>query len=83
MAENEQKRKRGRPRKIKEKSTKWELPEGIHFVARASSHPQSRSHRWMAFIDNRVLGYYRSQNEAIEAREKKLKEVKDEVIKQD
>jgi len=77
------KRKRGRPRKIKEKSTKWELPEGIHFVARAASHPQSQSHRWMAFVNNRVIGYYRSQNEAIAAREKKLKEEADESIKKD
>jgi hypothetical protein len=78
---NEPKRKRGRPRKIKEKSAKWELPEGIHFVARSSNHPQSQSHRWMAFINKRVIGYYRSQNEAIAAREKKLKEEADESIK--
>lgn len=72
------KKKSRRHRKNQDRITSWELPEGIFFVARASNHPKSQTHRWMAFVDNRVIGYFRTQDEAIEARNKKIKESESE-----
>ena len=53
-------KKRGRPRKSRPKKIIWKLPEGVKHVALASKHPQSKTHRWLAFAQDRVIGYYKS-----------------------
>jgi len=63
----EQKRKRGRPRKPRPKKIIWELPEGVRRVARPHREPQSQTHLWLAFGDSRVIGYYKTPDEAAKA----------------
>lgn len=57
-------KKRGRPRKPRPKSIVWKLPEGVKYVARAPNDPQANTHRWLAFAQDRVIGYYKSPPEA-------------------
>tara|TARA_R110002110_G_scaffold10098_5_gene49498 strand:+ start:268 stop:486 length:219 start_codon:yes stop_codon:yes gene_type:complete len=61
------KRGRGRPRKIKPDKIVWKLPEGIRFVSRRADHPQAFTHRWLAYKNNQVVGYYRTIKEAEDA----------------
>ena len=61
------KRGRGRPRKPKPDKIVWNLPEGIRFVSRRADHPQAFTHRWIAYADKQVIGYYRTPEEAIAA----------------
>ena len=60
-------KKRGRPRKPRPKSIVWELPEGVKYVVLAPKHPQANTHRWLAFAEERVIGYYKSPVEAAKA----------------
>ena len=61
------KRGRGRPRKPKPTKILWKLPEGVHLVSRRADHPQAFTHRWIAYADKQVIGYYRTPEEAIAA----------------
>jgi len=58
--------KRGRPKKIKEPIKSWGDCEGISWVARKRG-PQSDTHRWIAVIDNRMIGYYKTAEAASRA----------------
>jgi hypothetical protein len=69
---NEPKRKRGRPKKPKEKPQSWPQYEGVSYVVRKHDHPQANTHKWVAVIDNRAIGYYKTPHEANEARVKNL-----------
>jgi len=60
-------KKRGRPRKPRPKFIVWDLPKGVKYVIRKQSHPQANTHRWLAFADDRVIGYYKSSTEARKA----------------
>ena len=62
----EPKRKRGRPKKIKESVKSWADHEGISWVARKVV-PQSNTHRWIAVINNKVIGYYKTFIDASKA----------------
>ena len=68
----EPKRKRGRPKKIKEKQLSWAKWEGVCYVALRRDHPQAQSHRWVAIIENKVIGYYKNPAEANAARLKEM-----------
>ena len=57
-------KKRGRPRNPRPKSIVWNLPQGVKYVARRTGHPQANTHRWLAFAEDRVIGYYKSPTEA-------------------
>ena len=61
------KRGRGRPRKPKPTKILWKLPEGVHLVSRRLDHHQALTHRWIAYADKQVIGYYRTPEEAIAA----------------
>ena len=61
------KRGRGRPRKPKPDKIVWKLPEGIRFVSRRPDHPHAFTHRWLAYKNNQVVGYYRTIKEAEDA----------------
>jgi len=62
----EPKRKRGRPKKIKEPVKSWGDHEGISWVARKRG-PQSDTHRWIAVINNEAIGYYKTFADAAKA----------------
>ena len=64
------KRKRGRPRKIKEPIKSWGEHEGISWVARKRG-PQSDTHRWIVVINNEAIGYYKTFADAVKAYEDK------------
>ena len=68
----EPKRKRGRPKKIKEKQLSWPKYEGVCHVALRHDHPQAQSHKWAAIIENKVIGYYKNPEEANAARLKEM-----------
>ena len=63
----EVKRGRGRPRKVRPSKTIWKLPEGVRFVARNRNHSQALTHRWVAYKNNQVVGYYKTPKEAKDA----------------
>ena len=65
--EPEGKKGRGRPRKPRPSKIIWNLPEGVRFVARNRNHSQALTHRWIAFKNGRVLGYFKTPNEANKA----------------
>ena len=62
----EPKRKRGRPKKIKEPAQSRGDHEGISWVARKRG-PQSDTHRWIAVFNNEVIGYYKTPEDAAKA----------------
>ena len=64
------KKKRGRPRKIKEPVKSWSEHEGISWVVRKKG-PQSDTHRWIAVINNDVIGYYKTFVDASKAYKEK------------
>ena len=68
----EPKRKRGRPRKIKEPLKSWPQYEGVRHVVLRHDHPQAQSHKWAAVIENNLIGYYKNPEEANQARLKEL-----------
>ena len=59
-------RKRGRPRKIKETSQSPAEHKGVKFVVRKPG-PNSDTHRWIAVINNKVIGYYKTVADASKA----------------
>ena len=65
-----EKKKRGRPRKVKESLQVWPSFEGVSFVKRKSGN-NSETHRWAAVIDGQVIGYFKTPEEAHKARTKK------------
>ena len=64
------KRGRGRPRKPRPSKIIWNLPEGVRFVARNRNHSQALTHRWVAYKNNQVVGYYKTSKEAENALKK-------------
>ena len=68
----EPKRKRGRPKKIKEKQKSWNQYEGISYVQLRPDHPKATTHKWAAIIENKVIGYYKNPEDANQARLKQL-----------
>ncbi len=62
-------RKRGRPRKERPLKIKWKLPEGVRLVALKTDHPNSKTHRWLAFKNGEVIGYFQTPEAAQKALE--------------
>jgi len=58
------KRGRGRPRKPRPSKIIWTPPDGVRYIALRSSHPQANTHRWIAFKDGLVLGYFKTPDAA-------------------
>lgn len=69
---SEPKRKRGRPKKIKEKPQSWPEYEGVKHITLRQDHPQAQTHKWVAVIENQVVGYYKNPEDANEARMKEM-----------
>ena len=66
------KRKRGRPKKIKEKQKSWNEYKGVSYIILRPDHPKATTHRWVAVIENQVVGYYKNPEEANAARLKEM-----------
>ena len=58
------KRGRGRPRKPRPSKIIWIPPDGVRHIALRSSHPQANTHRWIAFKNGEVLGYFKTPEDA-------------------
>jgi len=68
----EPKRKRGRPKKIKEKQKAWLEYDGVSYVVLRPDHPKATTHRWAAVIETNLIGYYKNPEEANAARLKEM-----------
>lgn len=68
----EPKRKRGRPKKIKEKKSSWGEYEGVCRITLRHDHPRVQTHKWAAVIENQIIGYYKNPEDANKARQKRL-----------
>jgi hypothetical protein len=58
------KRGRGRPRKPRPSKIIWTPPDGVRHIALRSSHSQANTHRWIAFKNGEVLGYFKTPEDA-------------------
>ena len=74
-------KKRGRPRKNPIGSIKFANFEGVSLTKRKPG-PQSDTHRWVAVIDNQVIGYFKTPEEAHKAYKDELRtETKEQIRK--
>lgn len=74
-------KKRGRPRKNPIASKKIANFEGVSLTKRIPG-PGSDTHRWVAVIDNEVIGYFKTPEEAAEAyRNENSRETKEQIRK--
>ena len=60
------KKKRGRPKKMPQLRKILPIYQGVSFVKRAKA-AQSETHRWVAYIGNQVIGFFKTQKDAIKA----------------
>ena len=60
MTTKKKNKKRGRPRKPRPSKIVCTLPAGVRQVALSPRHPKYPNHRWVAFKDHQVVGYFTS-----------------------